>query len=132
MIKLAKIPPGVGPKHPQILVLVGGTGDLAQRKLWPALFHLVTSGFIPACRMIGVSLDDIEVEGFRELVRNALEKFGPRKVSDTDWTHFAQLLDYAPIQSGPSRLSEAVKRAEHVLGPESRRLHYLSVPPSAV
>ena len=131
MIKLAKIPPGVGPKHPQILVLVGGTGDLAQRKLWPALFHLVTSGFIPACRMIGVSLDDIDVEGFRAVVRGALERFSPRKASNGDWTHFAALLDYSPIAAGASALSEAVKRAETALGVETRRLHYLSVPPSA-
>ena len=54
---MAKHNAGEGPKHPQTLVLVGGTGDLAQRKLWPALFHLVDAGFIPACRMIGVSLD---------------------------------------------------------------------------
>ena len=46
-------------------MLVGGTGDLAQRKLWPGLFHLVTSRFIPACRIIGVSLDEIDVEAFR-------------------------------------------------------------------
>jgi glucose-6-phosphate 1-dehydrogenase len=131
MIKLAKIPPGVGPKHPQILVLVGGTGDLAQRKLWPALFHLVTVGFIPACRMIGVSLDDIDVEGFRAVVRSALDKFSPRKASDADWAHFSQLLDYSSISKGPSELAAAVKRAEDILGPDTRRLHYLSVPPSA-
>ena len=89
MNKLAKIPPGVGPKFPQVLVLVGGTGDLAQRKLWPGLFHLVTSRFIPACRIIGVSLDEIDVEAFRALVRGALDKFSPRKASESDWACFA-------------------------------------------
>ena len=92
MGKLAKIHPGVGPKHPHALVLVGGTGDLAQRKLWPALFHLVTAGFIPACRMIGVSLDAIDAEGFRALVRRALEAHSPRKASDADWAAFGSAL----------------------------------------
>ena len=72
MNKLAKIPPGVGPRYPQVLTLVGATGDLAQRKLWPGLFHLVSAGFIPTCRMVGVSLDQINVEGFRELVKSAI------------------------------------------------------------
>jgi glucose-6-phosphate 1-dehydrogenase len=44
----------VGPRYPQVLVLVGATGDLSRRKLLPGLFHLVSSGFIPGCRIIGV------------------------------------------------------------------------------
>jgi len=54
---VAKIPPGVGPRFPQVVVLVGATGDLARRKLLPGLFHLSNAGFIPGCRIIGVSLD---------------------------------------------------------------------------
>jgi glucose-6-phosphate 1-dehydrogenase len=44
---MSKIPAGVGPKMPQIVVLFGATGDLSQRKLLPGLFHLATAGFIP-------------------------------------------------------------------------------------
>jgi glucose-6-phosphate 1-dehydrogenase len=131
MGKLAKIPAGVGPKFPQVLVLVGGTGDLAQRKLWPGLFHLVTSRFIPACRIIGVSLDEIDVDAFRTIVRGALDKFCPRKVSDADFACFAEILDYVPIAAGPERLKDAMDKAEMSLATECRRLHYLSVPPSA-
>ena len=57
---MAKIPPGVGPRFPQVVVLFGATGDLARRKLLPGLYHLATAGFIPQCRVIGVSLDDID------------------------------------------------------------------------
>jgi len=128
---MAKLRSGVGPKNPQVLVLVGGTGDLAQRKLWPALFHLVSSGFIPACRMIGVSLDKIDVEGFRALVRGALETHAPRNMANGDWAKFAELLDYVPLSEGASTLASAVKRAEDALGENTRRLHYLSVPPNA-
>jgi glucose-6-phosphate 1-dehydrogenase len=128
MGKLAKIPTGVGPKYPQVLTLVGGTGDLAQRKLWPGLFHLVNSGFIPACRIVGVSLDEIDVDGFRGVVRAALAKFSPRKVTDEDWAAFAEILDYVPMTAGAGMLRSAMDRAEASLGADCRRLHYLSVP----
>ena len=72
---VAKIPPGVGPRFPQVVVLVGATGDLARRKLLPGLFHLSSAGFIPGCRIIGVSLDDIDADGFRQLARAALDEF---------------------------------------------------------
>src|ERR1700738_2564932 len=77
---LAKIPPGVGPQYPQVVVLVGATGDLARRKLLPGLFHLSSSGFIPGYRIIGVSLDDLDDDGFRRLARDALTEFSTRKV----------------------------------------------------
>ena len=131
MTKVAKVPPGVGPKYPQVLTLVGGSGDLAQRKLWPGLFHLVTSGFIPSFRIVGVSLDQIDVEAFRALVRTALEKFSPRRATDEAWRHFAPMIGYVPISAGAAALREAVNAAEAELGPETRRLHYLSVPPNA-
>jgi len=72
---------GVGPKYPQVVTLVGATGDLSRRKLLPGLFHLTQAGFIPGCRIIGVSLDDINVEGFRANARDALNQFSTRKVS---------------------------------------------------
>jgi glucose-6-phosphate 1-dehydrogenase len=71
---VARIPPGVGPQFPQVVVLVGATGDLARRKLLPGLFHLASAGFIPGCRIIGVSLDDLDAEGFRKFAREALTR----------------------------------------------------------
>ena len=79
---MAKITPGVGPRFPQVVVLFGATGDLARRKLLPGLYHLSSAGFIPGCRIIGVSLDDIDVEGFRVAARAALDEFSSRKVTD--------------------------------------------------
>ena len=100
---MAKIPSGVGPRFPQVVVLFGATGDLARRKLPPGLFHLPSAGFIPGCRIIGVSLDDIDVEGFREAARSALDDFSSRKVPDADWQAFAASLDYVPLAAGPGK-----------------------------
>jgi len=113
------------------VVLFGATGDLAKRKLLPGLYHLSSAGFIPGCRIIGVSLDDIDADGFRRIARAALDEFFSRKVSDSDWQAFAAILDYVPLAAGASTLKAAVVRAEEGLGVESRRLHYLSVPPSS-
>jgi glucose-6-phosphate 1-dehydrogenase len=128
---LTKFPAGVGPRFPQVVVLFGATGDLARRKLIPGLFHLTSAGFIPGYRIIGVSLDDLDADGFRRAARTALDEFAARKVSDADWNAFAASLDYVPLAAGAAVLRQAVERAEQGLGRECRRLHYLSVPPSA-
>ncbi|MDQ7974702.1 MAG: glucose-6-phosphate dehydrogenase [Rhodocyclaceae bacterium] len=128
---MAKIPAGVGPRFPQVVVLVGATGDLSRRKLLPGLFHLCSAGFIPDWRIVGVSLDDIDVDGFKAIARSALDEFGSRKTSPAAWERFAAQLDYVPLAAGAPALKDAVARAEASLGVECRRLHYLSVPPSA-
>ena len=121
----------VGPRFPQVVVLVGATGDLSRRKLLPGLFHLASAGFIPGCRIIGVSLDDITPDAFRTIARKALDQFSTRKVTEADWKAFSEILDYVPLSAGAPTLRDAVERAEQAIGTESRRVHYLSVPPNA-
>ena len=128
---MAKIPSGVGPQFPQVVVLVGATGDLARRKLLPGLFHLSSSGFIPGCRIIGVSLENIDAEAFRQLARDALTEFSTRKVAQADWDAFSNSLNYVPLTAGAAVLKAAVLEAERSFNVECRRLHYLSVPPNA-
>jgi glucose-6-phosphate 1-dehydrogenase len=113
------------------VVLFGATGDLARRKLLPGLFHLSSAGFIPGCRVIGVSLDALDLEGFRQSARSALDEFSSRRIADADWDAFAARLDYVPLAAGAAALQAAVERAEQAFDGEARRLHYLSVPPSA-
>jgi glucose-6-phosphate 1-dehydrogenase len=127
----AKVSVRVGPRHPQVVVLFGATGDLARRKLLPGLFHLTAAGFIPGCKIVGVSLDDLDAEGFRKVARGALDEFSTRKVDDADWTRFAANLDYVPLTAGPGALKAAVDKAEKSFPGETRRLHYLSIPPGA-
>lgn len=128
---MSKVATGVGPKHPQVVVLVGATGDLAKRKLIPGLYHLFTAGFIPDCRIIGLSLDDISTDDFRALCLDSLNEFSSRTVKDEDWTRFSSSLNYLPLSAGPEKLHTTVVDAEKALGGDCRRLHYLSVPPTA-
>jgi glucose-6-phosphate 1-dehydrogenase len=128
---MAKIPAGVGPRLPQIVVLFGATGDLSQRKLIPGLFHLAAAGFIPNCRIIGVSLEDIDVEAFRALARQVIERNHNRSPSMEGWAAFEAALDYVPLSAGAGVLKTAVEKAAVAFDGESRVVHYLSVPPSA-
>jgi len=131
MGKPAKVPRGVGPRYPHVVVLIGATGDLARRKLLPGLFHLSRHGFIPECRIIGVSLDNMDADAFRIATRGALAEFATREVTEEDWAAFAASLDYVPLNAGAAALKTAVEKAEKTFTGESRRLHYLSVPPGA-
>jgi glucose-6-phosphate 1-dehydrogenase len=129
---VAKIPPGVGPKYPHVITLFGATGDLSRRKLLPGLFRLSSLGFIPGCRIIGVSLEDMSPDAFREFGHEALREFSAHKSTQDAWTAFAANLDYVPIAGGAAALKAAVAKAETAFdGAEVRRLHYLSVPPAA-
>jgi glucose-6-phosphate 1-dehydrogenase len=127
---VAKIPPGVGPQRPQVVVLVGATGDLAHRKLLPGLFHLSSVGFIPGCRIIGVSLDDLDDDGFRAIARDSIHEFA-RRSSDAELNAFGASLSYVPMGAGAAALRAAVLAAEARFDGRSERLHYLSVPPNA-
>jgi glucose-6-phosphate 1-dehydrogenase len=128
---MSKMPAGVGLKLPQIVVLFGATGDLSQRKLLPGLFNLVSAGYMPKCRMVGVSLDDIDAEAFRALAHRAIEQHHDRRPMDDAWTAFSSALDYVPLAAGSGALRAAVETAVQDLGGERQLVNYLSVPPSA-
>jgi glucose-6-phosphate 1-dehydrogenase len=129
---VAKVPAGAGPKYPHVVVIFGATGDLSRRKLLPGLFRLSTLGFIPGHHIIGISLDDMSADGFRQFARQALQEFCTQKMTDESWNAFSASLDYIPLSAGASALKAAVDRAERSFdGAETRRLHYLSVPPGA-
>jgi len=119
------------PLDPHVVVLFGASGDLARRKLLPGLFHLAVAGLLPECRIVATSLDDLDLDGFRELARSALDEFSRRPVTDDRWHEFSERLRFVPSSGGAEALGKAVAAAEAELGGEPRRLHYLSVPPKA-
>jgi glucose-6-phosphate 1-dehydrogenase len=119
------------PVEPHVIVLFGATGDLSRRKLLPGLTYLALSALTPDIQVVGTSLDDMDDEAFRAFAQEAVGKFGTRRLTDDQWTSFAQKLHYVPQGAGPDALGEAVKEAEQRIGDSARRLHYLSVPPKA-
>jgi glucose-6-phosphate 1-dehydrogenase len=121
----------MGTTEPHVIVLFGAGGDLARRKLLPGLLHLFESGLMPEFAVVGTSLEDLGDEGFREIARRSSEQFGRGAASQQGLEDFIARLTYVPTGDGAPALAKAVAAAEQRLGGTPRRLHYLSIPPSA-
>ena len=78
------------------LVLFGGTGDLAWRKLLPALFQAWRHGSLPAGgRILGVARDDLSDEAYRALIASRLDAVeSDKRPKSEEFEQFAQLLQY--------------------------------------
>ncbi|WP_313300830.1 glucose-6-phosphate dehydrogenase [Diaphorobacter sp.] len=78
------------------LVLFGGTGDLAWRKLLPALFQAWRHGSIPNdARIIGVARDSLSNDDYRALIASRLDVVeSDKRPSTEEFTRFASLLHY--------------------------------------
>src|SRR5207237_10551951 len=64
------------PVHPTALVIFGATGDLAHRKLLPALYNLAHEGALPErFDLVGVARSEMTDEQFQETVRESIERF---------------------------------------------------------
>ena len=67
------------PVHPTTLVVFGATGDLARRKLLPALYNLAHEGALPErFELVGVAHSERPHEDFREMARESIERFSRR------------------------------------------------------
>lgn len=78
------------------LVLFGGTGDLAWRKLLPALFQAFRHGSLPANgRIIGVARDDLSDTQYRDLIASRFDAvIQEKRPSTEEFARFAALLQY--------------------------------------
>jgi glucose-6-phosphate 1-dehydrogenase len=78
------------------LVLFGGTGDLAWRKLMPALFQAFRHGTLPAGgRIIGVARDDLSHAQYRALICSRFDQVElAKRPSVEEFTRFAALLEF--------------------------------------
>jgi glucose-6-phosphate 1-dehydrogenase len=121
-----------------VIVLFGANGDLAKRKLLPALYHLYAEGWLPRrFRIIGDARSDLSDDEFRQLAREAVEEHG--RAVDGDWEAFASNLSFVTTDFGPGEvdvLRDAVAAAEADMAEQGaatapNRLIYLSVPPTA-
>ncbi|MEO7128581.1 MAG: glucose-6-phosphate dehydrogenase, partial [Rhodoferax sp.] len=78
------------------LVLFGGTGDLAWRKLLPGLFQAFRHGTLPADgRIIGVARDDLTDAQYRSLIQTRFDSVeGAKRPSGDEFERFAGLLQF--------------------------------------
>ena len=89
------------PVEPFDLVIFGGTGDLARRKILPALFRRYCSGQMPqTARVIGAARSDLNHDGYRDMAREAIEEFIPSAAWDkAQLDQFLACLSYVQIDA---------------------------------
>jgi glucose-6-phosphate 1-dehydrogenase len=121
---------------PFSLIIFGASGDLANRKLIPALWSLYAARTLPEpFVIIGTGRTEMSDEAFRNKMREGVKQFARLKVpSDNVWSRFAAGLFYlAGDPTGPelyARLRQALEDIERKRGGPANRLYYLSTPPS--
>ncbi|MEL6643432.1 MAG: glucose-6-phosphate dehydrogenase [Pseudomonadota bacterium] len=89
------------PVDPFDLVIFGGTGDLARRKILPGLFRRFSAGQMPAdARVIGAARSEMDDAGYREMIAEALAEFVPEVARPEDQVSaFLERLHYVSIDA---------------------------------
>jgi glucose-6-phosphate 1-dehydrogenase len=123
---------------PTILVIVGAGGDLAARKLLPALYNLFLDGWLPdRFAAIGVDRAPADDAEFRRRARESVDRFSRRgRAEPARWEAFARALRHAAgdlAQPAAGRmLGTAITTLEREWGTSAQRVFYLATPPEAV
>jgi glucose-6-phosphate 1-dehydrogenase len=123
--------------EPCAVVVFGGSGDLAHRKIVPALYNLALNAHLPAAfGVVGVSRSPFTDDQFRAEMREAVGRFSrTQPVQEEVWRDFAAGLRYcAGSFDDPStyrRLGEVLQELDRTRATRGNRLFYLATPPSA-
>jgi glucose-6-phosphate 1-dehydrogenase len=105
-------------------VFFGATGDLAYKKIFPALQALIRRGALDM-PIIGVASAGSTVESLRERARASLEHSGT-----VDADAFAKLCSLLQFVGGDYSDPEIYDRLKQALGSATHPIHYLAIPPS--
>ncbi len=119
---MTKINGGPGPSD--ALVLFGVTGDLAHKKIFPALYAMVQSGALTV-PVIGVAFPPITVADLRDRAAESIESSG----IPVDRGTLRRLLALLGYVSGDYTDSTTFSKLKQVLGKAQRPAHYLAIPP---
>lgn len=119
------------PVEPFDLVIFGGTGDLSERKLLPALFHRDKDcQFSDDSRIVCVSRSDLDQDAFITFVKGALDKYLKEGEFDVDvWQRFSARLSYQSLDVTSDDGWSGLKAA--LSGDDARiRVYYLAMLPA--
>ena len=105
-------------------VFFGATGDLGKKQIYPALAGLTAVGQLDI-PVIAVARSLDSVEAFREIIRESLKAHGA-----FDPVVFDRLFSRIVFVPGDYTDPDTFRRLKDALGPATRPLHYLAIPPS--
>src|SRR5262249_5921800 len=109
--------------HSDALVFFGATGDLAYKKIFPALQAMLKRGHL-AVPVIGVAKSGWNLEQLRDRARHSLEEHGGRDPAAFD--KLSGLLRYVDGDYKDPATFQAIRKE---LGTAQRPAHYLAIPP---
>lgn len=105
------------------LVFYGATGDLAFKKIFPALHLMVKRGNLNS-PIIGVARGEYDLEKLRARAKESIQKYG--KYEEASFDKFCSLLGFV---GGDYTDQETFRRIREALGSASKPTHYLAIPP---
>jgi glucose-6-phosphate 1-dehydrogenase len=122
------------PVHPTSLVIFGATGDLAHRKLLPALYNLAHEGQLPErFEVIGVGRRSHEDEEFRDTVIDSIERFSRRRPDNAVLEGLLSELRYVQGSFDDDaiyeQLADTLREFDDQAGRRLNRIFYLSTAP---
>jgi len=107
------------------LVLFGAMGDLAHKKIFPALYHMVQHGHLDVS-VIGVARAGRTNEHLKERVRDSIRQEG----GEIDEEALAKLLRLLRYVGGDYEKLGTFDLLKKALGSAGRPAHYLAIPPN--
>jgi glucose-6-phosphate 1-dehydrogenase len=107
------------------LVFFGATGDLAYKKIFPALQHMIRRGTLEV-PVIGVAKSGWTIEQLRERARDSLKQHG----GGVDEEAFTKLVQWLRYVDGDYQDPVTFDLLRQALGNAARPTHYLAIPPS--
>ncbi len=120
--------------EPCAVVLFGATGDLAHRKLVPALFQLARGGNLPSeCAIVGFARREWTDEDLRAEYGKSLAKGGDGPEFQAVWSQFASRIFFSPgtfdEPEAYRKLKETLDNLDRTNGTRGNRVFYLAVAP---
>ncbi|MGH2809183.1 MAG: glucose-6-phosphate dehydrogenase [Actinomycetota bacterium] len=119
---------------PCVVVIFGASGDLAQRKLFPALHNLQAEGMIPrkTC-VVGTSRTEISDEEYARTMRDAVEEHSRLEVTAESWEGLNEDLSYVPGDVNDDdlfrRLKQRLEEIDESSGTSGNRVWYMATLP---
>jgi glucose-6-phosphate 1-dehydrogenase len=123
---------------PTVLVIFGAAGDLAWRKLVPALYNLFLDGLLPdKFQILGLDRNEMSAEKFKDHLRTGVNQFSRRgRVKREQWDEFASLLSFISgdlvDEALYKGLAERLAALDEKWGTQANRIFYQATPPSLV